>query len=142
MTVLHVALAGMGDEAVAGPDSPYAELVWLPVLGPGSFLLWRQLARRLLLEPDGFVCEMVELAVGLGVGGRDGTPAGTERILRRLQRFSAVERVSPALLLLPTALPPVPRHQLARQHPILLCRHEWLLEHQLRPSSDPVPAGR
>jgi hypothetical protein len=142
VTTLHIALAGADDDAIAGPDSTYAELVWLPVLGPASFLLWRQLARRLLLEPDGFASDWAELAVGLGIGGREGTPAGTERTLRRLERFGAAHLVSPALLLVPTALPPVPRHRLVQQHPIVLCRHEWLVAHRVGKKDRTIPAGR
>jgi hypothetical protein len=126
MTRLHV----VGEQSaggVAGPNSPYAELVWLPVLGPSSFLLWRHLARRLQHTTAGFTVAVDELSAALGLGVGNGTQSPMTRTVRRVQRFGAARFDAPNVLTVLTALPPAPRHQLTRLHPIVLCHHERLL---------------
>ena len=47
---IHVAAAPATATGVGhsfGPDDLYAHLVWLPAMGPTSFVLWQRLARLL-----------------------------------------------------------------------------------------------
>jgi hypothetical protein len=153
MSHLEISTAELADEAFAQPGSPYAELVWLPVLGPASFLLWRHLARRLLRSPAGFTVDTRELSATLGLGLGDGSQTAMARTVRRIQRFEVARFDAPNSLLIPTALPPAPRQQLARLHPIVRWHHDRLLDvapapeppspdqaAHSRPGRDPLPA--
>lgn len=142
MSHVQVIAEDPNDAAFATPDSPYAELVWLPVLGPSSFLLWRHLARRLLHAPSGFTVDMLELSAGLGLGIGDGSQSAMARTVRRVQRFGAIRFAPPNSLHVPTALPAVPRHQLARLHPVVLCHHERLLKARRNDATSPAPTER
>jgi hypothetical protein len=97
------------------------------VLGPSSYLLWRHLARRLLHRPSGFTADVRELSAALGLGSRDSSQSAIARTVRRVERFGAACFIPPTRLVVTPALPPAPRHQLTRLHPIVLCHHERLM---------------
>lgn len=53
------------------PRSTYAEIFWLPVIGPTSLWLLRRLAWRLeMAKGASFIIDTEDLAVSLGVGVR------------------------------------------------------------------------
>jgi hypothetical protein len=106
------------------PASPYAEDVWLPVLGPAAFLLWRRLAGLLLRHPEGGSLAAEELAAALGLGSPTGSQSHLARALRRLERFGVARLASDELVLVRPSLPFVSDHQLARQHPAIQRLHQ------------------
>lgn len=70
-----------------GPGHPYTELVWLPRLGPTSFLMWRYLCRRLHAQPRGCIVTVDDLAHALGLGTGRGHASPVRRAIARLERF-------------------------------------------------------
>ncbi len=73
------------------PISPYAELVWLPRVGPASLVMWQQFCRRLRHSPDGVTVDVDELAGAMGLGGSLGASSPVRRTLDRLERFGATK---------------------------------------------------
>src|SRR5262245_24014380 len=72
-----------------GPDDPYVDAVWLPVLGPASYVLWRHLAR--LVESSAHATtSLPELAAATGFGPPHGRQSPFNRTLHRLERFNLV----------------------------------------------------
>lgn len=106
------------------PLTPYAEDVWLPVLGPAAFLLWRRLALLLARHPGRATVPADELAAALGLGSPTGTQSHLARALRRLERFGVARVASDAVVLVRPCLPYVTDHQLERQHPSIRLRHQ------------------
>jgi hypothetical protein len=58
-----------------GPEDAYIEAVWLPVLGPASFVLWRRLARDAVKTP-GFGYQSPTARRRCGPRIRPGNPVG------------------------------------------------------------------
>src|SRR5699024_11829380 len=54
------------------PRSAYAERFWLPILGPSTYLLLRQLVSGLDGSPDGYEMPLLDAARSLGLGHRGG----------------------------------------------------------------------
>jgi hypothetical protein len=100
------------------PRSHYVETFWLPVLGPSTTLLFRRLAHRLALEPEGFPFDPESTAVALGLGGVGGRHSPFRRAIERGVRFGFAERTIRALRVR-TKVGRVPRQQLERLHPSL-----------------------
>lgn len=121
-----------------GPTTPYAEGVWLPVLGPTSFLLWRQLSRCLTVHPAGVTVHPASLAAGLGVGAGAGNQSPVARSLRRLHRFGVVRLVHDGLVLAHRGLPPVLPYQLDRLHPGVRAIHDRCLDREPAAASGPA----
>lgn len=74
------------------PRSEYAELYWLPILGPTSLLLMRRLTTRLDSWPDGFEIDTELFARELGVGMSGGKNGPMWRSVDRCCRFGAIKR--------------------------------------------------
>lgn len=112
-----------------GPESTYAESVWLPVLGPASWLVWRRLALELLASPDGFRLELAALSAAVGLGSPRGRQSAIARTLRRLQYFRVAWRAPDDLLVVRYRLPLLTAGQLDRLHPEIQARHRQLCRH-------------
>jgi hypothetical protein len=110
-----------------GPSANYAHAVWLPVLGPASFLVWQYLARTAIHEPRA-VTTREHLSAAMGLGSPHGTQSAVNRALRRLERFDLVQWAGPDLLEVRCRLPDVPAHHLARLHPDIQARHRRLAD--------------
>lgn len=67
--------------------SMYAEVFWLPTLGPSTLLLLRHLAARLTREPGGFDLPVASTSQALGLGHREGTSSPLLRSFSRLVQF-------------------------------------------------------
>ena len=106
-----------------GIDSPYPELVWLPVMGPSTYLLWRHLAASVVERPRGAVVHLDELAASLGLSSQRGDRSSLMRALRRGARFGVLRRPTPRLVLIQPRLPPVPAAWLSGRHPAILTAH-------------------
>lgn len=89
------------------PRSHYAETFWLPVLGPSTLWLMRNLAQRFDTEPDGFTLDLHEVSTSLGIRSKGGRNNSFHRAFGRIVSFNmgrtidddtiAVRRVMPAL---------------------------------------------
>jgi hypothetical protein len=108
-----------------GPSANYAHAVWLPVLGPASFLVWQHLARTAIHEPHA-VTTREHLSAAIGLGSPHGTQSAINRALRRLERFDLVQWVRPDALEVRCRLPDVAPHHLDRLHPDIQARHRRL----------------
>ncbi|MCB1271057.1 MAG: hypothetical protein M9942_06980 [Microthrixaceae bacterium] len=83
--------------AVQGHDplGEYAEVFWLPVLGPSALCALRWLCRRLVSAPEGFEVPHREFARSLGLGSRSGANSPSVRCLERLGYFHLVRSLEP-----------------------------------------------
>lgn len=109
-----------------GPTTTYVEAVWLPVIGPASFLLWRRLAYELERTAQGLTTSLAEMSAAIGLGSPRGNQAGIARSLRRLQRFGLAWRPVESVLVVRCSLPVVSAAQVARLHPTVQRRHREL----------------
>lgn len=121
-----------------GPTSVYAELVWLPVLGPATFLLWRHLVRRFELQGPALCVELEGVAAALGLGGAGTNQSVIGRSLRRIERFGVATTDASEVLHLRPQLPPVSDRELRRLHPVIAKHHQRLLAST--PAAAPPPA--
>lgn len=117
-----------------GPSSPYASAVWLPIIGPSTFLAWKLLVAQLRQRPGGITTTLDRLAADLGLGAPRGTQATITRTLRRLERFDITRSISRDLIVIREQLPPATAVQLARVDPAVRTRHERLTELTARAS--------
>lgn len=93
------------------PRSLYVERFWLPILGPGTTLLIRQIALR--LEAGEHTCRRSELAASLGLGDGPARRAAFARCVERAVHFDVVRMPTPTRLAVALLLPPIsPRHRL------------------------------
>ena len=123
-TLRVVPLAGRAGLAHGrfGVDDAYVEAVWLPVLGPASFVVWRRLARDAVSMP-GFDTSLERLAAAAGLGSARGTQSGIARALRRLERFGLLRRAGDNLLVVRCRLPFASAYQLERLDPAIRALH-------------------
>lgn len=112
-------------------DDEYTELFWLPILGPTSTWLLRRLARGLLELPNGYSCNLSDLARSLGVSYSTNSGA-FPRALSRCVMFGMCQQIAV-----------VPRVTLTvRTHvPSLSRRHRERLPDELRDDHDIWLAG-
>jgi hypothetical protein len=123
-TVRVIPLAGQAGLAHGrfGPEDAYVDAVWLPVLGPASFTVWRRLARDAATTP-GCDTSLERLAATVGLGSARGTQSGIARALRRLERFGLIRRSGDNLLVVRCRLPFASPHQLERLDPSIRAIH-------------------
>jgi hypothetical protein len=91
------------------------EDVWLPVLGPAAYVVWRQLARQ-AARPGHETVSIPQLAAAAGLGRPLGNQSPIRRALRRLERFGLVHLDGERILVRPQ-LPYVTGRQLALLDP-------------------------
>jgi hypothetical protein len=123
-TVFHVVPApvrGRGAGPLHEPDDPYVEGVWLPVVGPASYVAWHHLARLANSSPHATIT-LDGLAAATGLGTPRGHQSPLHRTLRRLARFD-LAHVDDARIRVRTALPFVTGRQLARLDPGIQAIH-------------------
>jgi hypothetical protein len=123
-TDLHVVPAphaGRGTRRLHDPEHPYVDGVWLPVLGPASYVAWRHLA-RLAIASSRATISLDALAAATGLGAPRGQQSSLSRTLRRLGRFD-LAHVCDDHILVRTALPFVTGRQLARLAPTIQAIH-------------------
>jgi hypothetical protein len=72
------------DSSGHDPRSFYVERFWLPLLGPTSVFLLRNMAASFESQPDGFDLEFAPTATQIGLGRKNGNWSPMQRSLRRL----------------------------------------------------------
>lgn len=111
-----------------GPGSEYAARVWLPVVGPASWLTWRAMVRGASIHDAGWTTSFEELSALVGLGSPRGNQSGVARALRRLHRFAMVREVGTDVIVVRCRLPLVSPSQLERLHPVVQGVHQRLHE--------------
>jgi hypothetical protein len=109
------------------PRSSYAELYWLPILGPSTTWLLRRFAACFDDEPEGFDVEVEELARWLGIGERSGANAPFSRTIKRCVDFQMAEW-RPNALAVRRWLPPLAARHLRRLPQSLRDKHSAEVE--------------
>jgi hypothetical protein len=114
-------------------DDPYIEMFWLPILGPTATWLARRLASGLLHHPEGYICEMNELAQALGVSYTQGRHNPFARALPRCSMFGVSQYVAQEpvyTVSVRTVMPHLPARHLARLPQQLRIAHQdWVHPH-------------
>ena len=90
--------------------STYADMFWLPVLGPSSIALLRLIARQPNMTP--LTPTRPKLAEMLGLGGGAGAVRNIERTIRRLQDNGLAKQHSASIIELSVVLPTLRRRQI------------------------------
>ena len=111
------------------PESLYVEYCWLPILGPSSTLAYRRLGKVVAAQApkDVVRIDLVDLAVGLGLGEGIGRNSIMARSLHRLTRFGATAWYGDALAVR-RALAPLTARQLTRLGFTARVMHERITE--------------
>ena len=113
--------AHSGRPGLHGPEDAYVDELWLPVLGPASWVTWRHLA-RLVRQPGTSTVTLVDLAAATGLGTRQGNQAPINRALRRLESFKLAQ-CGPGVIAVRAKLPDITERQLARLAPTIQALH-------------------
>lgn len=97
---------------------PYVEDLYVPIVGPSTYLLLRLLDRMADEHPDTFTLSLDEIAHRLGLGNK-GRSSRTTRTIDRLCSFRLAVRISEDTIVIPRRLPPLSNRQLDRLTPAL-----------------------
>ena len=97
---------------------PYVEDLYVPIIGPSTYLLLRLLDRIADEHPDTFTLALDEIAHRLGLGNK-GRSSRTTRTIDRLCSFRLAVRISEDTIVIPRRLPPLSNRQLDRLTPAL-----------------------
>ncbi|MFM7059944.1 MAG: hypothetical protein ACKOZL_02000 [Actinomycetes bacterium] len=117
------------------PRSAYAEIFWLPTLGPTSLLLLRRLATALDEAPYGMVIDVADLSKALGLGYRDGASTPLVRSFERLVQFDLASVTAEETYAVRRNVPPVNRRHVRRLPEYLQAQHEDYVAAQLTESA-------
>lgn len=94
--------------------SEYAETFWLPILGPSTLLLLRNMAQRFDDEPAGLIIDIDETASALGIGSRRGRNSAFHRSVNRIVNFAMARTIDDATLEVRRIIPPLHSGQVRR----------------------------
>jgi hypothetical protein len=109
------------------PRSAYVERFWLPVLGPTSLWLLRNIAAALEVNPGGLDLDLEHTARQIGLGGRSGRHSPFARAVGRIVTFDLARSDAPHELAVRRFVPPLPRRHLVRLDPATQEQHRlWL----------------
>lgn len=101
---------------------PYVEDLYVPIVGPSTYLLLRLLDRMADEHPDTFTLSLDEIAHRLGLGNK-GRSSRTTRTIDRLCSFRLAVRIAEDTIVVPRQLPPLTNRQLDRLMPAV-ARHD------------------
>ena len=117
--------------------SAYVERYWLPILGPTTTLLLRQISARLDDQPDGYDLPILDTAASLGLGTSGGRHAPFLRAISRSAKFKLSRQVGSDALEVRRRIPPLTRTQIERLPAPLRDAHDrWQAEARRIPSAD------
>ncbi len=96
------------------PRSSYVEKFWLPFLGPSTVFLTRKITELLESEPYGFVMDLDELSVVLGLGLNTNKNSSVQKTLNRLLVFELARIMPSKAVSVRLKLPPLPQRYINR----------------------------
>lgn len=105
------------------PRSFYAETFWLPILGPSTLWLIRNLAVRFDLEPEGFRLDIAEASGALGIRSKGGRSNAFQRSMSRLVGFNMGRTVDDITIEVRRIMPGLHSGQVRRLSPRLQRMH-------------------
>ena len=125
------------------PVSQYAELFWLPVLGPSSLWLLRRVSLMLQDSPSGFSVKMCDLAHEIGLGNWRGPRSPFQRALDRCCDFQLAVRREESFVYVRRRMPALGRRLVHRLPQRLRELHEnWSAATEKSLDSNPVLRAR
>jgi hypothetical protein len=101
------------DEVGFDVFSRYAEMFWLPIMGPSALWIMRRIVMGFAEFPGGYEMDTQEIALAVGLSFTQGANCPFTRALRRCQWFGAAQSVQGGLAVR-IKLPPVSRRQIQR----------------------------
>ena len=101
------------DEVGFDVFSRYAEMFWLPIMGPSALWIQRRIVMGFADFPGGYEMDTAEIALAVGLSFTQGANCPFTRALRRCQWFGAAQSVHGGLAVR-IKLPPVSRRQIQR----------------------------
>jgi hypothetical protein len=101
------------DEVGFDVFSRYAEMFWLPIMGPSALWIQRRIVMGFAEFPGGYEMDTQEIALAVGLSFTQGANCPFTRALRRCQWFGAAQSVHGGLAVR-IKLPPVSRRQIQR----------------------------
>lgn len=113
------------------PRSAYVEQYWLGILGPSATWLLRRLVAGLEQQPAGYVLELADVAVQIGLGHNGGRNSPFARTLARLVQFDAAQQHGLDGIAVRRKLPPLNRRQIERLPDSLRRAHDRWQQEQL-----------
>lgn len=125
------------------PGSKYAELFWLPILGPSSLWLLRRVSLMLQDSPSGFSVKMCDLAQEIGLGNWRGPRSPFQRAVDRCCDFQLAVRREESFVYVRRRMPTLGRRLVHRLPQRLREMHEnWGLATEKSPDANPLPRAR
>ncbi len=109
-------------------NSIYTETIMLPILGPSACWCLRRLSAWVSAGPRGVEVDARRLARDLGLGDGLGRHAAITRTLRRLCHFEMAAWAHDVLMVR-TAVAPLPERQLTQLSPELAQVHHLMVRH-------------
>lgn len=111
------------DTAGFDPRSHYAETFWLPILGPSTLWLMRNIAQRFDAEPDGFTLDLHDASSALGIRSKGGRNNAFHRAIGRIVSFNMGRTVDDATISVRRVMPALHSSQIRRLTPRLQKLH-------------------
>ena len=125
------------------PVSQYAELFWLPILGPSSLWLLRRVSLLLQNSPSGFSVKMCDLAQEIGLGNWRGPRSPFQRALDRCCDFQLAVRREESFVYVRRRMPTLGRRLVHRLPQRLREMHEnWGFANEKSSDCNPLPRAR
>lgn len=112
-------LVAPGDPTGYPITHPYVENLYLPLIGPSTYVLLRLLDRLAEEHTDTFTITLDDLAHRIGLGN-NGTANRTTHTIDRLCAYRLAVRTTPDTIVFATHLPALSNRQLDRLHPSLV----------------------
>ena len=109
-------LVAPGDPAGYPITHPYIENLYLPIIGPSTYVLLRLLDRLADEHPDTFTIALNDLAHRIGLGN-NGTANRTTHTIDRLCAYRLAALTQPDTIIFPRHLPALTNRQLDRLRP-------------------------
>jgi hypothetical protein len=128
-------LVAPGDPTGYPITHPYIENLYLPIIGPSTYVLLRLLDRFADHNPDTFTIALDDLAHRIGLGN-NGTTNRTTHTIDRLCAYRLAARTQPDTIVFPRCLPALSNRQLDRLAPSVarLDRHYRTSRHDTNPT--------
>jgi len=109
-------LVAPGDPTGYPIAHPYVENLYVPIIGPSTYVLLRLLDRLAHQNPDMFTIALDDLAHRIGLGS-NGTANRTTHTIDRLCAYRLAARIQPDTIVFPRRLPALSSRQLDRLRP-------------------------